>query len=165
MVLVLNLISQKNYLHGPFLYCSVELCTVLSCSTFQQPYASNTQCSASYQAQSGLMQLPAILPCPSCDLATPREDMARHRATVCPQARQRTDADMPLPVQCTAGGTCTLHLVRRPLLSLASVYRLPLNFPEYSYHCPLPRLFLAITLTRHSGLCSPPWTPGYGRRE
>ena len=84
--------------------------------------------------------------------------------TICPQARQRTDADMPLPVQCTAGGTCSLHLVRRPHLSLASVYRLPLNFPEYSDHCPLPRLSWATTWSRRSGLCSPRWTPGCGRR-
>ena len=75
------------------------------------------QCSVSSQAQSGLMQLPAVQPCPLCDQATPTVDMARHRATVCPQARHRTDGDMPLPVQCTAGGACTLHMVGQPILS------------------------------------------------
>ena len=63
------------------------------------------------------MQLPAVQPCPLCDQATPTVDMARHRATVCPEARHRTNGDMPLPVQCTAGGACTLHMVGQPILS------------------------------------------------
>ena len=97
------------------------------------------------------MQLPAVQPCPLCDQATPTVDMARHRATVCPEAPA-------CPVH-RWGGLHSAH-GRTTNLVILSVYWLSLNFPIYNDHHPLPSLCWATISSGHSGPRLPPWTPG-----